>query len=155
MRLLKNRALEDRWQSGEWDRALGLPRTAAAATPGGSSITVPPHLEALVLGPLGPLTTSAAPLASVDVDASVPETEKDGVFLQMVKAAFTIATRLEREGVFRVLVRSDTRAGGSTVTLRCFSRDDSHPRTPDEIDSSAGACVLFVDTRRIDGARRP
>ncbi len=87
-------------------------------------------------------------VAPADADA-------DATFLHAVKAAFALASRLEPQGAFRVVVRRDAGAAGPSVTLRCFARDASHPRTPDDVDSDASAWVLFVDTRRIDGARRP
>ena len=143
MRIMKSQALDHTWQAGDWDRAL-------------ARLTLGPQLETLVTaGGDGPLQLGAPPFASFDVIRYVePGVTDDALFLQAAKAALTLAARLEKQGAFRVLVRRDAGAAGASVTLRAFPRDASHPRTPGDVDTDASAWIMFVDTRRIDGARR-
>jgi hypothetical protein len=143
MRILKNRILEARWNELAWERTLSTLTLQVRA----------PRLAALVSGSVDAVLGSGA----VDVGALAgPEADGDTVLLLAIKAAFALAVRLEEQGAFRVLVRRhEERAGEVNVTLRCLRRDDSHPRTPEDLDPGGADCVLFVDTRRIDGARRP
>ncbi len=140
MRILKSRALEECWKSkgGEWDRALG-------------GLVLSPRLTALVES----VSPQFSAFSALDMAGYIDDVDDaDATFLHAVKAALTLASRLETAGAFRVVVRRDVGAPGPRVTLRCFARDASHPRTPDDVDSDQSAWVLFVDTRRIDGARR-
>jgi hypothetical protein len=136
MRLLQNKQLQAA-VTGDLERSL-------------AAVILAPRLRALVEERLVPGTP---PLASFDVGSYLEDqSSADAVLLQGIKAVLVLAARLEPSGAHRVLLRRDGPSG--PVTVRCFPRDDSHPRSPDDVDVGVHVQLLFADTRRIDGARR-